>query len=197
MGCSTNTHCPACSSSGSRLPAPASAPSVGGTRIFSASPGVNSHVPGCGPGFQPASHSLQALPRTPQTFTKRVERPAHIRSGLLPPDHRAQDREAAAASAPHYSQRRLCRLPALASWGLGTPWSGASHLHGGAGVVPVCQHVGLLLETQPLALRGCHAVLGLGGREGEVLPGGRLGGDGVGFGAGRRRLLLRIGGSSI
>jgi hypothetical protein len=53
--------------------------------------------------------------------------------------------------------------------------------------------VGLLLETQPLALRGRHAVLGLGGREGEVLPGGRLRGDGVGFGAGRRRLLLRTG----
>lgn len=90
-----------------------------------------------------------------------------------------------------------CHLPALASWGLGTPWSCASHLHGGAGMVPICQHVGLLLETQPLALRGRHAVLGLGGREGEVLPGGCLGGDGVGFWAGRRRLLLRIGGSSI
>lgn len=44
---------------------PASRPSfspTGGTRIFSASPGVNSHVPGRGPGSQPASHSLRASP---------------------------------------------------------------------------------------------------------------------------------------
>ena len=84
----------------------------------------------------------------------------------------------------------VCPRGPPGGWGCPGP---TSHLDGSAGVVSVCQHVGLLLETQPLALRGRHAVLGLGGREGEVLPGGRLRGDGVGFGAGRRRLLLRTG----
>lgn len=69
-----------------------------------------------------------------------------------------------------------------------------SHLDCSTGVAAVRVHVGLLLVTGPLVLRGSRAVLGLGGREGEVLPGVGLRRDGVGLGSGRRGLLLQMGG---
>lgn len=54
----------------------------------------------------------------------------------------------------------------------------------------VCVQVWLFLVTWPLVLRRSHPVLGLGGREGEILSGVRLSGDGVGFRSGGRSLLL-------
>lgn len=62
-----------------------------------------------------------------------------------------------------------------------------------AGVTAVHVHVRLLLVSGPLAVRRRRRspVLGLGGGEGEVLPGVCLRGDGVGLGPRRGRLLLQ------
>lgn len=68
-----------------------------------------------------------------------------------------------------------------------------AHLDCSTGVAAVRVHVGLLLVTGPLVLRRSRAVLGLGGREGEVLPGVGLRRDGVGLSSGRRGLLLQTG----
>lgn len=67
-----------------------------------------------------------------------------------------------------------------------------SNLHGGTGMAAVQAHLRLLLVGGPLAVRrgrGC-PVLGLGSREGEVLAGVGLRGDGVGLRPRGRRLLL-------
>lgn len=69
-----------------------------------------------------------------------------------------------------------------------------TNLHCEAGVTAVRVHERLLLVRGPLAVRrrrGSGPVLGLGGGEGEVLPGVRLRGDGVGLGPRRGRLLLQ------
>lgn len=62
-----------------------------------------------------------------------------------------------------------------------------------AGVTAVHVHVRLLLVSGPLAVRRrwWSPVLGLGGGEGEVLPGVGLRGDGVGLGPRRGCLLLQ------
>lgn len=65
---------------------------------------------------------------------------------------------------------------------------GSLYLNREAGVAAV--RVRLLLVAWPLALGGDHAVLGPGGREGEVLSGVGLRGDGVGLRPRRGRLLL-------
>lgn len=71
----------------------------------------------------------------------------------------------------------------------------ASNLH--AVVVHVVDHREALSVLHALpVLRGPrprthHPVLALGGRDGEVLPGVGLGGDGVGLRPGRGRLVLR------
>lgn len=70
-------------------------------------------------------------------------------------------------------------------WGLNTP-----HLTCGMGVTAVCEHGILVLIVWPLVLGRRRAVLGPGGREGEVLPGVGLRGDGVGLGPRWRGLFL-------
>lgn len=70
-----------------------------------------------------------------------------------------------------------------------------TNLHGEAGVAAVHVHERLLLVRGPLAVkrrrRWNGPVLGLGGGKGEVLPGVRLCGDGVGLGPRGGCLLLQ------
>lgn len=69
-------------------------------------------------------------------------------------------------------------------------WQQGRYLHREARVAAVHVDVRLVLIAWPLARRSRHPVLRLGGREGEVLPGVGLSGDGVSFRSGCRWLLL-------
>ena len=102
------------------LPAASAPPAGPGSSLLPQA--RNSHVHGRRPGSQAASHSLGTSPRRPQMFIKRHR--VHIRTGPLPGDRRAQDREAAAALALLYRERWSCpSARAWASWGLGMPWA--------------------------------------------------------------------------